>query len=205
MHTLWLIRHGATLGGEVRRYIGRTDTTMSADGEAQMVRARDRLHGEPLDVVLCSDLRRSRRSAEILVEGRDVPIEVHPELREIDMGAWEGLAQAELAEREPGVWAARGADIACHRPPGGESFADLQLRLTPFILALSDRADRRRVAVAGHAGVNRVILATLLGMALGDVFRLSQDHGCISRVDWRTGAPVVRLLGMVPGVGGVRG
>lgn len=198
MHSLRLIRHGAVVGDGVRRYLGRTDLPMNPEGEVQIMRLADRLRGERVDAILCSDLSRSRRSAEILAEGRDIAIDVRPCLREIDMGDWEGLAQADLARREPEAWAARGADIATHRPPGGESFADLRARVAPLLDELSDPDDRRHIVLAGHAGVNRVILCSLLGMALGNLFRLSQDHGCLSLIEWHSGRPVVRLLGATP-------
>lgn len=197
MRKLWLVRHGAVTGDGAHRYLGRTDLPMSTEGEAQIRALRDLLRPERFDLVLASDLARSRRTAEILAEGRDVAVRVVPALREIDMGDWEGRLRAEVARDEPEAWAARGADIVGFRPPAGESFADLAARVGPVLDGL-ETAPERDVLVAGHAGVNRVLLCRLLGLPLDALFRIAQGHGSVSRVEWHGAGPVVHLLGAEP-------
>ena len=127
---------------------------MSPAGEAQIreLAARLRPRVTP-DAIYCSDLSRSRRTAELLANGSAIPIRVRPALREIDMGDWQGLSRREVAERRPADYAARGRDIANFRPPGGESFADLAARVLPCwrdivedgeTQVVADRRPRRR-------------------------------------------------------------
>ncbi|MDR3374249.1 MAG: histidine phosphatase family protein [Ancalomicrobiaceae bacterium] len=195
MRKLWLIRHGAVVGDAHDRYIGRTDLPMSHDGEASIERIAAFLRPEPLDLVLASDLARSRRTAEILVAGRHVPIRVLPALAEIDMGDWEGALRSDIAHQHPEAWTARGLDIVGFRPPGGESFADLAARVVPVLECLADWGTDLSVAIAGHAGVNRTLLCHLLGMPLEALFRIAQPHGAISLIEWHRGTPTVQLLG----------
>jgi len=194
MRVLWLIRHGRTVGDGERRYLGRTDLPMSRDGEAEIEHVRRFLAPRPLDRILCSDLVRSRRTAEILAFGRAVPIEVDPALREIDMGTWEGRAHAELALADPEAWRARGADLAHFRAPGGESFADVAERATAVVNRLETDPSAEHVLICGHAGVDRALLARLLGLPLGELFRFAQPHGAVSRLEFSAGGPRLTLL-----------
>lgn len=194
MRVLWLIRHGRTVGDADRRYLGRTDLPMSRDGEAEIERVRRFLAAHPLDRILCSDLVRSRRTAEILAAGRAVPIEVEPGLREIDMGAWEGRERAELARADPDAWRARGADLEGFRPPGGESFADVADRATKVVSRLEIDPSPDHVLICGHAGVDRVLLARLLGLPLAAIFRFAQPHGAVSRLEFAGGGARLTLL-----------
>jgi probable phosphoglycerate mutase len=195
MRALLLIRHGALVGDAERRFVGATDLPMSEAGKAQVRDLAARLAARaPFDAVYCSDLARSRRAAELLAAGRAIPIHVEPALREIDLGAWEGLTRGEIAESLPDEYARRGADIANFRPPGGESFADLAARVTPCWRRLFAESESGVVAVAGHAGVNRVILCDVLGMPLANLFRIAQRPGCVNVIEQGRGGPVVRLL-----------
>ena len=124
MRTVLLIRHGAVAGDAAHRFIGHTDLPMSADGETQIRELSRRLKDRmPPDAIYCSDLIRSRRTAELLADGRAIPLRVQPELREINLGAWEGLSRREVAEQQPAEYERRGRYIENFRPPGGESFA----------------------------------------------------------------------------------
>lgn len=80
-------------------------------------------------------------------------------LWEQDFGAWEGVAFADL----PDLGALSTVDLAAHRPPWGESFADLCQRVAPAVTMLSQLGGR--VAVVAHAGVIRAALGLALGRA----------------------------------------
>jgi probable phosphoglycerate mutase len=195
MRTVLLIRHGAVEGDAKECFVGAADAAMCAAGEAQIrelaARLRQRVR---LDAIYCSDLSRSRRTAELLANGSAIPICVRPALREIDMGDWQGLSRREVTERQPAEYAARGRDIANFRPPGGESFADLASRVLPCWRDLVEDGGTQVVAIAGHAGVNRVILCHLLGAPLANLFRIAQRPACLNVVEWRKNEPVVTLV-----------
>jgi probable phosphoglycerate mutase len=195
MRTALLIRHGAVGDGAEERFLGAADLPMSPAGEAQVreLAARLRLRAIP-DAIYCSDLSRSLRTAELLADESAIPIRVRPALREIEMGDWQGLSRREIAERRPEDYAARGRDIANFRPPGGESFADLVERVLPCWRELVEDRQTQVVAIAGHAGVNRVILCHLLGAPLANLFRIAQRLACVNVVEWRKNEPVVTLI-----------
>ena len=195
MRTALLIRHGALEGDAEGRFVGAADLSMSPAGEAQIRELAARLRPRvSADAIYCSDLKRSRRTAELLASGPAVPLCVRPALREIDMGDWQGLSRREVAEGRPADYGARGRDMANFRPPRGESFADLAARVLSCWRDIVNGDESQVVAISGHAGVNRVILCHLLGAPLANLFRIAQRPGCVSVVEWRKNEPVVTLI-----------
>ena len=78
-------------------------------------------------------------------------------LREQDFGAWEGMAFADV----PDLGTLSPDELVLHRPPGGESFADLCEWAAPALSALACRGGR--IALVAHAGTVRAALAMALG------------------------------------------
>jgi len=195
MRTVLLIRHGLLSENAEDCFLGAADAPMSSAGEAQIQELTQRLRLRAIpDAIYCSDLSRSLRTAELLADESAIPIRVRPALREIEMGDWQGLSRREIAERRPEDYAARGRDIANFRPRGGESFADLAARVLPCWRELVEDRETQVVAIAGHAGVNRVILCHLLGAPLANLFRIAQRPACVNVVEWRKNEPVVTLI-----------
>lgn len=177
MTTIYLIRHGEISSSSPRRYIGSTDLRLTARGRDQAVRLGAYLASRSIGKIVCSPLARCRESAAILGSYIGCEPEIVPDLAEIDLGCWEGLTVQEVQQRYPGSYEERGRDLEGFRPPGGESFVDLLSRVWPAFTSIVAPASDS-LAVVSHAGVNRVLLCHLLGMPLGNLFRLGQGYGC---------------------------
>ena len=179
---IYLLRHGAIELPRAQAMVGQIDLPLSAKGIKQAERWREVFTPGCFDLMYCSDLTRSIHTAEIISQGRIDRIEVVPSLREIDLGAWEGLSRNVIQKQFPVEWAKRQENVTGHRPPGGESFVDLKERIVPvFDHIASSSGDN--VLIVGHAGVNRVILSAVLGMPLTNIFRLKVDYGSLSTID----------------------
>ena len=77
-------------------------------------------------------------------------------LREIGYGGWEGLTLAESEASDPDVYARRLADKWTVGPAGGETYADVQVR----VRAWYDQLRTDTVAVA-HGGTCRALMVSL--------------------------------------------
>src|SRR5881394_2534746 len=109
MHIL-LVRHGETSWNREGRYQGRTDVPLSTDGEAQVRALGVRLAHVSITRAVSSPLSRARRTAEAVLTGRDVTLELDAGLVEISHGAWEGQlsSDVEAAHAEMlGTWRVR--------------------------------------------------------------------------------------------------
>lgn len=198
---LLLLRHGATPPQTPRRFLGRSDVPLADKGRAQAARWQAALSDMALDAAWCSPLARCRETARIVLAGRSLEPVIAPGLAEIDLGAWEGLSVEEVQRRFPGQHQARGRDLAGYRTPGGESFRDVARRAMEALDAMLTAAGPgpwRGLAVA-HAGVNRALLCTLLGMPLERLFSLGQSHGCLNVLCFDGTEPVLAALNLPPG------
>ncbi|PZQ15884.1 MAG: histidine phosphatase family protein [Ancylobacter novellus] len=157
---LIFVRHGETDWNVAGRLQGRTDIPLNARGRDQadaVGRALKDFSGVADRVFVASPLsrasdtmRRMRAAMGLDPDG----FETDERLSEMSFGRWEGSTFFEIREREPGAMKAREADRWDHRPPDGESYADVSARVEAALAALD-----RPAVVVSHGGVARAVLA----------------------------------------------
>jgi alpha-ribazole phosphatase len=190
---LYLVRHGKIRQeDDQRRYVGQVDLPLADEGRRQAEHLRRRMEHAEIEAAYCSDLVRSRETAEIASGGR-FEVVVRPDLREISMGAWEGRTLGEVARQFPEEYRARGEDLAGFRVPGGESFLECARRVVPAFEDIVARSSGN-VLVVGHAGVNRLLLCHVLGMPVANLFRFGQDYSCLNIIQCSNAGYQVKLV-----------
>jgi probable phosphoglycerate mutase len=142
------LRHGETEWNLERRLQGRRESSLTAAGLRQVAEAAGTLPGD-FGLVVASDLRRARLTAEPYIARRDAEFRLDPRLRERSWGEWEGRSHDEISVEHPG-WRERGI-----RPPGYESDDTVWERVAPFVDEL--RTLPARVLCVTHGGVIGVI------------------------------------------------
>jgi len=184
---LILVRHAETTANTKSVILGgREGGELSERGVKQAKALALRLRNERFNEVYCSQANRARQTCAILSEGRDVPVSYREELREIDMGDLAGLSHEEADEKYPHIFS-KIADNPKERIPGGESIQDVQARALPLMESLAQKEGNPTVLVVGHNIVNRVILATVLGMPLQRIKFIKQKNACWALLDMRPG------------------
>ncbi len=149
MPRLLLLRHGQSAWNAERRWQGHADPPLSEQGERDATQAAAAIAGA--DSVVSSDLRRARRTAELIAARLGVGLgESYPALRERDVGEWSGLTPDEVDLRYPGR---RAAGIM---PPGWESDRSLVARVMPVLGALV-ASGGNEIVVVSHGGVLRAV------------------------------------------------
>lgn len=104
MTTLLLIRHGETDWNAERRWQGHADVPLNARGREQARELAEQLAGDRIDAIYSSDLSRARDTAAIVGARLGLPVVPDPDLREIDVGAAEGLTWEESAALREDGW-----------------------------------------------------------------------------------------------------
>ncbi len=99
-------------------------------------------------------------------------------INEIDFGLWEMKRWDDIDRSEFDEWA---DDYVTKRPPGGESFIELQKRAVNFLEELKNRGGDRHFIVT-HAGVIRAIICYCLEMSLKNAFNILIDYGSVSKI-----------------------
>ena len=193
MTRLIIVRHAEPDAMRGRIY-GRLDPPLSPTGRAQAERVALWLQPAPLDAVYASPLRRARETAGFLVRERGIEMAIHPGLVDIDFGEWEGRRFDELERSDPELYRSWMTQPTRTRFPGGENFGELQARVLAAVGEI--RRETASAALVAHAGVNRVILGSALGLADDAIFRLDQPLAAVSVVDWIEEAPIVRAVNL---------
>ena len=107
-------------------------------------------------MVLCSPYRRARRTAELVHAAGGLPVApedfvVDERLREKEFGILDGLTQRGIRATIPEQAEFRRLlGKFYHRPPGGESWCDVILRLRSALDTISLHHGGRRVLIVGH-------------------------------------------------------
>jgi len=190
-----LLRHGQVEGFEARRYNGQADVPLTPLGRDQSQAFALRLQAIPLSAVYSSDLSRSRYGAEQIASRHKLQVQTRDSLRELHIGAWEGLTWVEIQRRWPQLWQARLDDLVHVAPPGGESLLQVAQRVNPVISGLVAQHRGEEIAIVAHGGVNRIILLDAIGAPLARMFHLEQSYGCHNIIDYFSdGYACVQLL-----------
>ena len=193
--SLYLVRHGQVEGFEEKRYNGQGDVPLTATGQAQFSLLQMRLQAKEISAVYSSDLSRCLEGARMLGQPFGLEPVALPELRELDIGAWEGQTWEELQSKHPGDWQARLEDIVNYQVPGGESLIGMAERVREALKQIIDRHPGEALILVAHGGVNRVILLDAIGAPLARLFHVEQDFGCLNLIDYYPdGQAVVKLV-----------
>jgi alpha-ribazole phosphatase len=194
--TIFLLRHGAVQStGSGKRYIGHTDLPLSDIGREQAHRWAGYFSDAGLKDIYSSDLSRCLETARIIAARGSLEPRALPEFREISLGAWEGQPFDTIKTLYPEEFELRGDCIADHRPPGGESFRDMQDRVWPNFQKIA-RQRAGNTLIVTHAGVIRVLICRLLDMSLDRLFSIGQAYGALNIIEVRTKGYRIQALNL---------
>ena len=166
---LLLVRHGVTATtGKILP--GRAaGLHLSDEGRLQAEAAAKRIKALPrLAAIYSSPLERARETAIPIARARKMPIRIDRGLLECDFGEWTGERLDRLSKRPE--WDVVQRHPSAFRFPGGESFIELQARITGALARLVAQHPGRIVVAVSHADPIKAAVAHALGMPL-DLFQ----------------------------------
>jgi broad specificity phosphatase PhoE len=193
MTELLLVRHGETDWNRDRRFQGHADPPLNDKGREQANALAQELAAEGIELVYTSDLARARETAEIVGARLGANVLLLRELREIDVGEWQGLTWPEIERRYPeGVrsWHERG-----HGWESGETYDELGERVVAALRCIAAEHPEQRVLVVGHGGTIRATRAFIEGVSVVEsrsrrrpignceVFRVVTEDGTFRGID----------------------
>jgi broad specificity phosphatase PhoE len=182
---IYYVRHGLTDWNVQQRLQGRHDVPLNPQGHVQAIRCGDILRDllmragrapDELDYV-SSPLIRARKTMEImratlgLEPGR---YGIDARLAEIAFGEWEGLTYADVLARDQDVVARRESNKWSFLPPGGESYAEVTVRMRQWFETVAGDT-----VVAAHGGTARALIAHLGYAPPEEATHYSIDQGVV--------------------------
>jgi probable phosphomutase (TIGR03848 family) len=189
-HTLvLLVRHGRTpttgtvLPGRAK------GLHLSPEGRAEAESVAERLAGVPIAAIYASPLERARETASPLSKARTMPIRIHRGLLECDFGEWTGRKLADLGKLPE--WGTVQKYPSGFRFPHGESFSEMQTRITSAIAELADRHRGSTIALFSHADPIKAAVAHALGTHLDLFQRISISTCSVTAIAYGPSGPNV--------------
>src|ERR1700722_6860752 len=185
MPKIYYIRHGETDWNAQGRFQGSQDIPLNDLGRSQAAEAGRILsdlfardgRSEAQLAFVASPLGRARLTMELV---RDT-LRLKPDdyalddrLREIGYGRWEGSTLAQMQAADPEGFARRQADKWTVAPPDGESYAQVQARVSDWY----DGLEVDTVAVA-HGGTARALMVALGIETPASVADLTIEQGAV--------------------------
>lgn len=190
---LLLVRHGETPWNVTLQYQGQGKVPLNERGLEQARRCAERLTRYGVTALYSSDIVRAWQTAEVIGAALALKPTPMPELREIDVGQWEGHTPEELYRRFPDHMAEYRRDPARTVRLGGESYAQLQTRALVALNHIQEQHQQDAAIVAvSHGGTIRALLCHVIGLDLGNFGRMWLDNGSLTEL--RLGQSGWRLM-----------
>lgn len=196
--TLVFIRHGETKANRERRYLGKTEESISGKGAEDLLKYKKQNRYPRVDVLFSSPMKRCLQTAEILYPGLS-PV-VIPEWKEMDFGIFEYRDYEELKDNiRYQEWLDSNGQLPF---PKGEGRDDFVLRCEKGFAKMWDilcRAAEEQGSDSITAGLvvhGGTIMALLSRYGKGDYFdyQVSNGKGYICRAEKTDG--IVRITGL---------
>jgi broad specificity phosphatase PhoE len=190
---VYLIRHGETEYNRDGKLQGDSDVPLSDRGKTQAevlaARLKDEFsrNGEKVSAIYSSNLRRTLDTARAIGERLGLVPQPVRELREIDLGSWEGKTPDEIsAEKDIAFFEEWKKDPARMRAPGGENLEDVESRVIPKFDELKKNHEKSdAIIIVSHGGSIGVILSHILRMDLNDALKIRQDNTALNLIEVR--------------------
>jgi probable phosphomutase (TIGR03848 family) len=193
-----LVRHGqtpttgATLPGRAK------GLHLADDGRRQAEAVAERLADlNRVDAVYASPLERTRQTAAPVARARGLKVTAERGLLECDFGDWTGRPLKELMKLPE--WRTVQRYPSGFRFPGGESFAEMQLRMTSTLRRLAAAHPGGVVVAVSHADPIKAAVADALGTHLDLFQRIVVSPCSVTAVAYGPGGPVVLTVNSITG------
>jgi broad specificity phosphatase PhoE len=178
MLEILLIRHGQTDWNYERRIMGDQPIGLNLSGQDQIRELSKILQSYSYSAIFSSPLRRTLETAEILNEGRGIPIQTDNDLREIEYGEWVGKTFKEVRSDPHFKEYYKHPD----QPVGniGESLVQVQTRAVGFVEKIRSMMDHKKVIFVTHADWIKCVVMYYLKIPLTQLYQLRIDNGSVS-------------------------
>ncbi len=193
-----LVRHGLTPTTGVKLPGRAPGLHLSDEGRRQADAAAERI-GKigKIGAVYCSPITRARETAQPIGRAVKRALRIDRELADLDIGEWTGLSLKQAARRPE--WETVQRSPSSFRFPGGESFPEMQARMTTALSRIVARHPGQIVVVVSHADPIKAAVAQALGTPLDLFQRIMIAPASITVVSYRRGGPSVITVNSLSG------
>lgn len=184
---IYFVRHGETDWNKERKIQGQVDIPLNEFGRHLARETAKGLRDVPFDVCFTSPLGRARETAEIILQGRDVPILEDKRILEMNFGVLEGKCCSKEGWDVPDSFQMFFDDpVHYQAPEGGEDFQAVRKRTGDFLNWLFAQEQYRdsTVLVTTHGAAMAGLLNNLKKKPLAEYWGVGVHKNCgVTEVD----------------------
>lgn len=178
---VFIVRHGESEWNVEGRRQGQLDSPLTPAGRSTAQQLGALLSELDPDALFSSPLGRAWSTAQIIDAFLELGIRSEVGLSEIDHGELAGLTNDEIEGSHPGLLAKRQTCLYSWRFPGGESYADGDLRAASALRRIEATLTRRPVLVT-HEMIARMLVRNLLGLGTDESLNRPFTQGTVYQV-----------------------
>ncbi|HMO17868.1 MAG TPA: histidine phosphatase family protein [Oligoflexia bacterium] len=179
---LIIVRHGETDSNTSQILQGHLNNELNERGKSQAFDLSFRLKNEKINHIYSSDLARARQTAEPISHILKIPIFFRKELRERNYGIYQG----ELINKYEEDLRLSGIPRYIFRPENGETFIEMEARVSDFIRFLKITHKEETILIVSHSGTNRILIKLLLNKDFSELSTIGQSNASITILDLET-------------------
>ena len=184
---IYFVRHGETDWNKERKIQGQVDIPLNEFGRHLARETAKGLRDVPFDVCFTSPLGRARETAQIILQGRDVPILEDKRILEMNFGVLEGKCCSKDGWDVPDSFQMFFDDpVHYQAPEGGEDFQAVRKRTGDFLNWLFAQEQYRdsTVLVTTHGAAMAGLLNNLKKKPLAEYWGVGVHKNCgVTEVD----------------------
>jgi broad specificity phosphatase PhoE len=180
MNTLYLVRHGEFLANITKEFsYKKVDYPLTAKGRLQAAQTAEYFAALGANAIYSSPLKRAVETGSVIGARLNLPVWVHENIRELNVGRLEDMGGSEEA------WQINNQVIADWFEgryessfPDGEDFHSARNRIVTAVREICAQRDNQKIILIGHGGIFFAALCGLCPQVSPTYLMLAQSHNC---------------------------
>ena len=173
---IYLVRHGQTVWNVKKRMQGHQDSPLTKLGILQANWAKEALDDVKIDIIYSSSSNRAYKTAEIIKGNRKIPLVAKNNLREINLGDWEGAMIDDIHEKYPKKYNAFWRTPHLFQLENGESYYDVQDRAIRELKGILEQHEGKTILIVTHTVTLKLIMAYFENRSVSDLWDSPYIH-----------------------------
>jgi broad specificity phosphatase PhoE len=173
----YFLRHGKTIYQTKKKgliYPARDSRAvrLTKKSEREIKKLAKKIKDLKIDFIYSSDFFRAKQTAEIVAKELGKKIIFDKRLRDINLGIYHGKTKKEFYRDFPRVFPLR----FIKRPPGGESWQDVQKRMLNFLKKIDKKYKNKRILIVSHGDPLWLLEGAIKGWNLEKFLKTSKPN-----------------------------
>lgn len=183
---IFLVRHGQTIWNLQKRWQGNKNSNLTDLGKEQAYMTKNKIDKHIIHHAYVSPLQRAQDTVKIILHDTNIKVNILDDIREINLGPWEGQEQNETSISHPKEFDCFWNSPELFSLKGAETFEELQKRVTKALDHLFSKHKGCNILVVSHWISIKVALAYYLKQPISALPNIKNPKNaellCLSKI-----------------------